>query len=146
MRHIDVVPKKEMKRRQRGAVFVDTALTFTTFAFMLIGAADFGQFLFVHQALVERARNAARWGVVTDPTDLTSIRNMVLYNQPTVPSGGSGVYGLTADNVQVTNPGSGTYDNRVVIYINNYTYTVLSPYIGGTYTGPNITVTYPIGN
>lgn len=142
----NMASRNKRQRQQRGAVFVETALTFTTFAFMLIGAADFGQFLFVHQALVERARSAARWGVVTDPTNLTAIQNMVLYNQSTVPSGASGVYGLTADNVQVTNPGSGTYDNRVVIYINNYTYTILSPYIGGTYTGPNITVTYPVGN
>jgi hypothetical protein len=113
---------------------------------MLIGAFDFGQFLFIHQALVERTRSAARWGAVNDPTNLTSIQNMVLYNQPTVPgTSPSGYFGLTSGMVQVSNPGSGTNDYRLVVFITNYPYTVLSPYIGGTYMGPNITVSYPIG-
>ena len=123
---------------------VETGLTFTVFIFMLIGAADFGQFLFIHQALVERARNAARWGALSDPTNLTAIQNMVLYNQSTVPSAGRGYFGLTTSNVQVTNPGSGTTNSRVAVLITNYPYTVLSPTIGGTYSGPNISIAYPV--
>jgi Flp pilus assembly protein TadG len=125
-------------------VLVETGLIFTTFAFMLIGTADFGQFLFIHQALVERARSAARYGLVNDPTDTTSIQNMVLYNQPASTSG-STYFGLTSSMVQVSNPGSGTADNRIVVFITGYPYTILSPYIGGTYTGPNITVVAPVG-
>lgn len=135
----------QSRKRQRGSVFVETALIFTTFAFMLIGAFDFGQFLFIHQSLVERARSAARWGVVNDPTNVTAVQNMVLYNQPTDPGGRSGYFGLTSAMVQVTNPGTGTDDNRLVIFITNYPYVVLSPTVGGTYTGPNITMSYPIG-
>jgi Flp pilus assembly protein TadG len=140
------------RKRQRGSVFVETAFIFTTFAFMLIGAFDFGQFLFIHQALVERARSAVRWGAVNDPTNHTSIQNMVLYNQSTAPgnwdyhsNNQSGYFGLTSDMVQVSDPASGTNDYRLVVFITNYPYTVLSPYIGGTYMGPNITVSYPIG-
>jgi Flp pilus assembly protein TadG len=137
---------RESRKRRRGSAFVETAFVFTSFAFMLIGAFDFGQFLFIHQALVERARNAARWGIVNNPTDHTSIQNMVLYNQPTVPSGqASGYFGLTSNMVRVSDPGSGTNDYRLVVFITNYPYTILSPYIGGTYTGPNITVSSPIG-
>ncbi len=136
----------QSRKRQRGSVLVETGFIFTTFAFMLIGAFDFGQFLFIHQALVERARSAVRWGAVNDPTNLSATRNMVLYNRPTAPGGdASGHFGLTSDMVQVSDPGSGTNDYRLVIFITNYPYTVLSPYIGGTYTGPNITVSYPIG-
>ena len=141
------------RKRQRGSVLVETGFIFTTFAFMLIGAFDFGQFLFIHQALVERARNAARWGAINDPTNYTAIQNMVLYNQPTAPDGSwggqnsnaPGYFGLTSDMVQVSNPGSGTNDYRLTVFITNYPYTVLSPYIGGTYIGPNITIGYPIG-
>ena len=143
--------KQRTKQHQRGSVFVETALVFTTLAFMLIGTFDFGQFLFIHQALVERARNAARWGAVNDPTNTTAIQNMVLYNQPNA-SGGNGwgdnppgYFGLTSDMVQVSTPGSGTNDYRLVVMVVNFPYTVLSPYIGGTYMGPNITVSYPIG-
>ena len=45
-----------------GHVMIEAAFIFVVFFSMLIGAFDFGQFLFVHQALVERARMAARWG------------------------------------------------------------------------------------
>ncbi len=134
--------QKDRRKRQRGAVFVETGLVFTAFAFMLIGAADFGQFLFIHQALVERGRNAARWGALSDPSNTTAIQNMVLYNQST--TGTSGYFGLTTSNVQVTNPGAGTSNSRVAILITNYPYTILSPIIGGTYNGPNISVTYPV--
>lgn len=116
------------------------------FVFMLIGLFDFGQVLFIHQALTERARNAARWGVVNDPTDTTSIQNMVLYNQSTVPASGSAFLGMTSSMVQVSNPDTGTDDNRIVVLITGYPYTVFSPYIGGTYSGPNITVIEPVGN
>jgi Flp pilus assembly protein TadG len=148
-----------MKRRklnkregERGSVFVETALIFTAFAFMLIGTFDFGQFLFVHQSLVERARNAARWGVINDPTNHTAIQNMVLYNQSNLPGnqqgGGNdappGFMGLTSDMVQVSDVGTGT-DYRLVVLVTNYPYVILSPYIGGTYNGPNITISYPIG-
>lgn len=133
------------RKGQRGATVVETALVLTIFAFMTIGALDFGQFLFIHQALVERARKAARWGLVTDPTNTTAIQNMVLYNQSTVPSPATGYLGLTSSMVQVSDPGVGTNDFRVVVKITGYTYTVLSPYIGGTYSGPNIVIVDPVG-
>ena len=38
------------RRSSRGSVLVETALIFLAFAGMLIGAFDFGQFLFIHQA------------------------------------------------------------------------------------------------
>jgi|SRR5690349_8825449 len=133
------------RERQRGSAFVETALVFTTFAFLVIGAFDFGQFLFVHQALVERARNAVRWGAVNDPTNVTAVQNMVLYNQATVPTDASSYFGLTTDMVQVSNPGSGTVDYRLTVLVTNYPYTILSPYIAGTYLGPNIKVSVPLG-
>jgi len=125
---------------------VETAIIFVAFVFMLVGIFDFGQFLFVHQALVERARYAARWGAVNDPTDSTSITNMVLYNQSTTPQTGTPTYfNLSSSNVSVTNPGSGTNDYRLTIQISGYSYLVLSPYIAGTYTGIPVTVSVPLG-
>jgi len=130
----------------KGNVFVETALIFVVFATMLIGIFDFGQFLFIHQALVERARYAARWGAINDPTDSTSITNMILYYQAAAPSSGTPSYfGLTAANVLVTNPNSGTNDYRLNVTISGYSYTMISPYIGGTYTGAPITVSVPLG-
>lgn len=126
-----------------GSVIVETALIFLVFACLLLGAFDFGQFLFVHQALVERARYAARWGAISDPTNETAITNMVLYNAPT--GSGTGYFNLTSANVFVTNPGVGT-DNYVLnVQLSGYKYTRVSPYIAGSYTGPQINVSVPLG-
>jgi Flp pilus assembly protein TadG len=124
---------------------VETALVFLAFVILLIGAFDFGQFLFVHQALVERARSAARWGAVQDPIDPVAIQNMVLYNRASAPDGGTTFLGLERSMITVTNPGAGTDDRRLNVAIHGYTYTVLSPNIGGTYYGPAILVSAPLG-
>jgi Flp pilus assembly protein TadG len=134
------------RRTSKGSVFVETALIFVVFFGMLIGAFDFGQFLFIHQALVERARYAARWGAINDPADSASITNMVLYNQgATPPVGTASYFNLTAANVTVTNPGSGTDDYRLNLELSGYSYAVFSPYIAGSHTGPRITVSVPLG-
>lgn len=133
-------------RQSRGSVIVETALIFIVFALILFGVFDFGQFLFTHQALVERARYAARWGAINDPTNTTSIVNMVLYNQSTSPSQGTPTYfNLSTSNVSVTNPGSGTNDYRLTVQISGFNYTVLSPYMTGAHTGIPIIVSVPLG-
>jgi Flp pilus assembly protein TadG len=138
--------RSSRRRRSRGDVLIETALIFIVFAGMMIGTFDFGQFLFIHQALVERARSAARWGAVNDPTNTTSIQNMVLYNQPARPEEGTATYfNLPASNVSVTNPDSGTDQYRLNIQISGYSYNILSLYIAGSYTGPPITVSVPLG-
>jgi Flp pilus assembly protein TadG len=138
------------QRRQKdskGAVFIETGLVFVIFAFMLMGAFDFAQFLFIHQALVDRARSAARWGALSDPTNTSAIQNMVLYNQTTAPSGvSSGIFGLTSDMVKVATQDTSSSDNyRLTVLITNYPYQMISPIIGGTYNGPNITISFPLG-
>lgn len=132
------------KKNSGGNVIVETALIFLVFACLLLGAFDFGQFLFIHQALVERARYAVRLGAINDPTDTTSITNTVLYGQPNA-SGGGTYFNLTAANVIVTTPGAGTDNYRLNLQLSGYKYTILSPYIAGSYTGPQINVSVPLG-
>ena len=137
---------RQRQKRRRGAVLVETGLIFVAFSFMLMGAFDFAQFLFIHQALVDRVRSAARWGAVNDPTNTSAIQDMVLYNQATVPDGAtSGVFGLTSDKVSVSTQGSGTDDYRLVVSITNFQYVMISPIIGGTHTAPNIVISVPLG-
>ena len=58
---------------------VETSLVLLTFLMLLIGIIDFGQVLYFHQSLVERARAAARYGAI-NPTDTTGIQNVAVYN------------------------------------------------------------------
>jgi hypothetical protein len=68
---------------------------------------------------------------------------MVLYDSPT--GSGPGYFNLTSANVFVTSPGAGT-DNYVLnVKLSGYQYTRVSPYIAGSYTGPQINVSVPLG-
>ena len=133
------------RRSSRGSVLVEMSLIGVMFFVILVGILDFGQSLFIQQALVERVRGAARWGAVTDPTNSTAIRNMVLYWQTTVPGTGSAAFGLTASMVSVSTPDAGTANYRLVVQVSGYSYAMLSPYLAGSYQGPPISVSVPLG-
>jgi Flp pilus assembly protein TadG len=140
MTHLD------SRKNQRGHVIVESALIFIVFFAMLIGAFDFGQFLFLQQALLERGRYAARWGAVNDPTNTTAIQNMVLYNQSANPPSGTATYfNIPTTSVAVTTSGSGTDNYMMTLVISGYTYKVYSLWIAGTYTGPPVNIVQPLG-
>ena len=156
---MNLVKQSDKRKGSRGNAMLESALVFLVFVSMLLGAFDFGQFLFVHQALTERARYGARWGAINDPTNTTATVNKVLYNSSTAPSGATtGYFGLSNCTTVTTNGittqtggvcakyyDAGTDNARVVVTIVNYRYTILSPYIAGSYSGPNIDVTVPVG-
>jgi Flp pilus assembly protein TadG len=133
-------------RRERGSTMVESAFIFGTFLFLLIGVLDFGQYLYIHQNLVERARNAARWGAMRqyDVTLHDQIQNMVLYNQPA--AGSQPIFNLTAAMVDVrnicdNNPESPSYEVRVTI--TGYPFQMLSPYVAGAKVGRDIVASSP---
>src|SRR5579863_1957615 len=96
------------KKRERGSAIVEGSLILLILLSMLVAIVDFGQFLFIHQTLTERAREAVRYGVVNDPTDTTSIQNVVLYGQasggsiPAQPSNSDlGIFNVQRSNITV---------------------------------------------
>jgi Flp pilus assembly protein TadG len=119
------------------------SLIFMVLVCLLVGTLDFGQFLFIHQMLTERARSAVRYGVTTTPIDTTGVQNMVLYGQTT--GSGAGIFGLTPAMVQVTTANANTDDYRLTVKVTNFPYVVISPYIAGTYHGPDIVADLPLG-
>src|SRR5260370_42362359 len=137
--HHRISPRRQ--KRSKGAVFIEAGLVFVAFAFMLMGVFDFAQFLFVHQALVDRARSAARWGAVTDPKNSTAIQNMVLYNQSAKPPAGTpGLFDMTPYMVSVSELDTTTGDRRLVDELTNYQYEMISPLIGGLHYRPNLRI------
>ncbi len=138
--------------RERGSAMLEAALIFLVFGAMLIGAVDFGQFLFIHQTLTERARQAVRYGIVNDPTDSTSIQNVVLYGQASggsVPTSASstdtGIFNVQRSSITVSAIGSATDDYRLQVQVQGYQYVIYSPLIAGTYRGPRILASLPLG-
>jgi Flp pilus assembly protein TadG len=129
----------------RGGTLVELTLIGLIFLALLLAIADFGQFLFIQQAIVERARAAARWGAATDPTDSTAIQNMVLYLQPSAPAGRTPSFGLAPAMVAVSTADGGTPNYRLVVQISGFSYQTLSPYLAGTYRGTPVSVSVPLG-
>jgi len=130
-------------RATRGQSLVESALVALVFLVTLIGVFDLGQIFFIHQTFVERVRNAARYGVVNTFNE-AAFKNMVLYNQTTVPEGKtSGLFGLTADQVSVSELASGTTEHRIVVAITSYPYRFFSPLIAGVFSGHTITISLP---
>jgi Flp pilus assembly protein TadG len=130
-----------MKRGERGQSLVEGTLVMLVFFALMFGVIDCGQVLVAHQALVERVRSAARWGVV-HPWDGTGeqIANLILYNQPEEPrTTTDGYLGLTRANVQVRYqpPVPLRPDDEILsVAIVNYQYHFMSPWITGTFVNP----------
>lgn len=126
---------------RRGQSLVEATLVLLVFFALLLGVIDCGQVLFAHQALVERVREAVRWGSVR-PFDGTGdqVANMVLYDQPSPPRGGSDTFlGLTRANVQVRYSAASVQrpdDETITVAIVNYQSHFFSPWIGKTIVSP----------
>jgi hypothetical protein len=110
-----------VKRLQRGQSLIEGTLVMLVFFALLLGVIDFGQVLFAHQSLTERARAAVRWGSLHPETGPEPVRNLVLYGTPGA-SAESGYMGLKPDNVLVSyrsaEAGSGEVETLRVEIVN----------------------------
>ncbi|MCU1339853.1 MAG: TadE family protein [Bryobacterales bacterium] len=120
---------------------VETSLILLVFLMMLIGTIDFGQVLYFHQSLVERARAAARYGAI-NPTDTTGIKNMAVYNVATYGTAPPAVLpGMTTSMVGVQDLGINTPEARIMVTISGYPINFISPYIAQQFNNRPVIVT-----
>jgi Flp pilus assembly protein TadG len=149
---------RNLRRNRRGNSLVESGLMLVMFIFVLTGIADFGQFLYVHQTISERARVAARYGSLAthfvDPddgqtkltaADITKIKNLAVYNSPNPPEGATPLVGrLTTGMVTPTLNGTfGQDDARVTVTIANYPFGFISPYMSTSTWYKTITASAP---
>jgi len=130
-----------MQQRQKGQNLVEATFVLLLFFMLLFAVIDCGQVLVAHQSLVERVREATRWGSVRqwDGTG-DQVANLILYNQTDEPrSARDGFLGLTRENVQVlyappvpARPG----DERLTVSIVNYHYHFMSPWVTKVFVNP----------
>jgi hypothetical protein len=128
------------RQHRKGSAMLEGALTLVVFLALFIGVFDMGTMFFVHQTITDRARNAARWGVV-NPYDATSIQNLVLYGATTPAQGQTAAFGLTASDITVSRPAAsiGLPEDRIVIAI-VYPVALVSVFIGrsATWSGTSV--------
>jgi TadE-like protein len=127
--------------RERGQGLVEGALVLLVFLALLLGVIDCGQVVFAHQALLERTREAVRWGIVR-PYDGTGdqVANQILYDQPDEPRvATAGFLGLTRANIQVRHQPPTVErpdDETLTVAIVNYQTHFFSPWIAQTIISP----------
>jgi Flp pilus assembly protein TadG len=138
------------RKKQSGQAAVESALVMLIFLPVLIGILDFGQFLYFHQSITERARAAARYGAVHTYTDGSDSVNVAIYNDPAGTANGAAALlpYLTATagangTVTATLSGATTDDARITVTISNYPYNFLSPFMSKATQLRTITATQP---
>ena len=67
-----------MTRQRRGQSLVEGTLVMLVFFALLLGIVDLSQIVFAHQALVERVRDAARWGAIHPEAGVEPIRSRII--------------------------------------------------------------------
>jgi len=105
---------------------------------LLLGVVDCGQVVFAHEALVERVREAVRWGTL-HPYDGSGdqVANLVLYDRAN--GSGAGFLGLTRANVEVRYRASTADrpdDESLSVAIVDYQSHFFSPWIAKTIVSP----------
>lgn len=136
---------------RKGQALVESALVIIVFLVFILGTLDFGQFLYFHQSLAERARAAARYGAV-NWTDRTAIENVAVYNDPAGTTNGATplIPNLTTAMVSVCLPGdagcsnpSNTTESRITVTISGYQMVTFNLVIPGSFTNQPITASLP---
>ena len=134
-------------RTRKGQALVESALILFVFLAFFLGTLDFGQYLYFHQSLAERARAAARYGAV-NPADKTGIQNVAVYNDPAGSANGATplIPNFTIDMVSVCLPGDATCsdpgpsaDSRVTVTISGYQMITFSLFMPQSFTNKPIT-------
>ncbi len=135
---------------RHGQSMVEATLVLLVFFSLLFGVIDCGQVLYSHQALVERVREAVRWGSLHafDGTG-DQVANLVLYNQTEEPrSATPGYLGLTRANVEVKyRPATPDHpdDATISVAIVNYQSHFFSPWLARTIVNPRpVLISAPI--
>jgi Flp pilus assembly protein TadG len=132
------------RSNQRGQAAIEGALVLMVLLATVIAILDFGQMMFLHQTLTERARAAARHaGLHPDQTD--QARNLVLYGSTTAPVGApAGFWGLTPAQVNIARINQDSNEDSMVVTISGYQFKFFSLWISGSHRGKPIVASSPV--
>jgi len=90
---------------RRGQTLVETTLILGAFMGLLLAIVHVGVLLVERQALLERVRQAARWGA-TQPFEATQIRNIVLFGTAAPAAGAFPISDIDVQVRQTDCPGT----------------------------------------
>ena len=139
---------------EKGSTLVEFAIGASVFLLVMFAIIEFGRALWVHNALADAARRAARYainqpasspaGVATTGTNvgpsIAAIRNVGVYGNP-AGTGAAMVNNLTPANLNVQYSNFGVGQGSVSVTVTSYTHQFVVPIIGTTITMPDYKTT-----
>ncbi|HKR58777.1 MAG TPA: TadE family protein [Pyrinomonadaceae bacterium] len=148
-----MVKSTNKKSREAGSTLVEFAIGASVFLLVMFAIIEFGRALWVHNALADAARRAARYavnqpasnpaGTATTGTNvgpsIAAIRNVGVYGNP-AGSGAVMVNNLTPTNLDVEYSNFGVGQGSVSVTVTGYQHQFVLPIIGTSVTmGPYTT-------
>jgi Flp pilus assembly protein TadG len=149
-----MIRETNKKSGQRGATLVEFSIGASVFLLVMFAVIEFGRALWVHNALADAARRAARYavnqpasspaGAATSGTNVgpsvAEIRNVGVYGNP-AGSGAVMVNNLTPANFNVQYSDFGVGRGTVSVTVTNYTHVFVVPIIGTSIQMPDYKTT-----
>ena len=122
---------KTFRKDESGSTLVEYAIGATVFVMAVFGTLEFGRALWAHNALVDAARQGARYAVLHQPTGAedTNIRNLVVYGNP---NGGTKplLPGLSTTNVQISRTSDFSVNSgTATVKITGYQFQFVLPFL-----------------
>jgi Flp pilus assembly protein TadG len=139
---------KSLKKSQKGAAIVETALVLITMVSMIFFVLDMGRMLLTQQFIAERARVTARMAAVNN-WSATAVANYLCYNTTTSPAPVNGAppggyLGLVPSKVAYSTVGtSGTADYRLKVTVSGVRVLTWIPFMPNNFTAAPVTATAP---
>lgn len=115
---------------------MELPLALLPFAFIFASFVDVVHVTYLMHSVEQRVRVGARFAA-THGADLTTVRNMVLYNAPSAPVGAHPFLGLAPESIQVVRLDMDTPDDRLRVSISGLALPLVSPWLRRTlHPGP----------
>lgn len=145
-------------QREKGNVFIESALVLTSFMLVMVGIVDLAQILYVNQAITERVRGVTRASAINGAAP-EEIRNLIAYGNKEGPAsdgsaqsgtdGGEsispkGYMGLQPRHINVQVLDRTFNEHRLVVEISGLPVTIVSPLIAGRGQNLPLRITVPL--
>jgi Flp pilus assembly protein TadG len=131
------------KRNEKGSTLVEFAIGATVFLMAVFAVLEFGRALWAHNALVDAARQGARYAVLhqSSVAEDGRIRNVVVYGDP---NGGATplLPGLSTANVEVSRSGDFSVNSgTATVSITGYSFQFVLPFLPLSIAMPSYSTT-----
>ena len=125
---------------ERGTTLLEFAIGASVFCVAMFGVVEYGRVMWTHNALSDAARRGARYAVNHPASDVTAVKNVVVYGDP---AGGDKpvVANLAPANVQVQYSSFGLNAGTVSVSITGYQFEFAIPVVGTKIDMPNYNTT-----